>query len=682
MAKFNNFDDYITNAESFAQPILNYFRSCVQEACPEAEESFKWSMPFFVYKGNNLCHMAAFKQHTSFSFWLAGKMKDQHKLFVTTANSGMGQFGKVSTLDQLPRQDILIAYIVEAMALADAGEKLESAPKKPARKYEAPEMMVEALAENTKAMAMYNVFSQSNKNDYIEWIIGAKTDATRDKRIAQMLEWLEEGKPRNWKYMKEYKKQINTLAPQITHVMTPFRYFLVAFALSLSYFSFAQTRIGYTSSDVLIKNHPQYESAQEDYKKKEKELSVKAAALMAQLQEAINKYTQKKEAGGNTKELHQLEQEVLQKQEACEMSLQELDDQLAQYQAELFDPILKEIDDALFECAKENNIDAIYQSANDEGVSFILYAPDNNQITHNVLTDIKSTADLSEIEPFDMSKNKVRIGYTNIEVVVAMMPESDRMNEAMEFYKSQLISDFEVKRKAGMTIYELYQAEKDPVKRKSYEEQLLEIQSELETMESEFQGNLDVKRNTLMEPILEKAQAAIEKVAKKNKLTYVLNQTNSSGVSTIVYGPDNADITVTLYEELGVDYSGDLSSEISSETNVKVGYINVERALAMMPESSGINEKIDAKTNELYQEAVNSGKDPNNDSEVAQEIMYKVNQYKSQLLNPLMIKLQDAIDKIAVEGGFDYVINQTSSNVLYAQDAFVLSDELFEALGL
>lgn len=48
MAKFNNFDDYITNAESFAQPILNYFRSCVQEACPEAEESFKWSMPFFV----------------------------------------------------------------------------------------------------------------------------------------------------------------------------------------------------------------------------------------------------------------------------------------------------------------------------------------------------------------------------------------------------------------------------------------------------------------------------------------------------------------------------------------------------------------------------------------------------------------------------------------------------------
>ena len=188
MAKFNNFDDYITNAESFAQPILNYFRSCVQEACPEAEESFKWSMPFFVYKGNNLCHMAAFKQHTSFSFWLAGKMKDQHKLFVTTANSGMGQFGKVSTLDQLPRQDILIAYIVEAMALADAGEKLESAPKKPARKYEAPEMMVEALAENTKAMAMYNVFSQSNKNDYIEWIIGAKTDATRDKRIAQMLE--------------------------------------------------------------------------------------------------------------------------------------------------------------------------------------------------------------------------------------------------------------------------------------------------------------------------------------------------------------------------------------------------------------------------------------------------------------------------------------------------------------
>ncbi|XOV68871.1 MAG: YdeI family protein [Fluviicola sp.] len=205
MAKFKDFDAYIENAEPFAQPILNYFRECVKEACPEAKESFKWSMPFFVYQGTNLCHMAAFKKHTSFSFWLAGKMKDPQKVFVTSANSGMGQFGKVTELEQLPRRDVLIAYISEAMELIEAGEKLESSPKKAARHFEAPKEMLEALSQNKVAMANYEAFSQSNKNDYIEWIAGAKTDATRSKRLAQMMEWLEEGKPRNWKYMKEYR---------------------------------------------------------------------------------------------------------------------------------------------------------------------------------------------------------------------------------------------------------------------------------------------------------------------------------------------------------------------------------------------------------------------------------------------------------------------------------------------
>ncbi|MDB3906351.1 YdeI/OmpD-associated family protein [Crocinitomicaceae bacterium] len=197
MATFKDFDEYIANAEPFAQPLLNYFKSCVHEACPNAKETFKWNMPFFEYKGTNLCHMAAFKQHTSFSFWLASKMKDKHQLFVTAASSGMGQFGKVSRLDQLPPRDILIDYITEAMNLIDNGVKLESAPRKTARQFDVPEVMAEALAQNTKAMATYNGFSQSNKNDYLEWIVGAKTEATRDKRMAQMLEWLEEGKPRN-----------------------------------------------------------------------------------------------------------------------------------------------------------------------------------------------------------------------------------------------------------------------------------------------------------------------------------------------------------------------------------------------------------------------------------------------------------------------------------------------------
>lgn len=201
-----DFDSYIANAAPFARPLLKYFRSCVHEACPEVEESFKWSMPHFNYKDNILCHMAAFKNHTSYSFWLAGKMKDSDGVFVTTVKSGMGHFGKVTSLDQIPDKQILIKYIKEAMALIDAGEKLETAgKKKPEKHYVVPEIMIEALEQNTRAMANYMAMSISKKNDYIEWVVEAKTETTQKRRLQQMIEWLEEGKPRNWKYLKEYQ---------------------------------------------------------------------------------------------------------------------------------------------------------------------------------------------------------------------------------------------------------------------------------------------------------------------------------------------------------------------------------------------------------------------------------------------------------------------------------------------
>lgn len=205
MAKYKNFDDYISQAEKFAQPLLMFFRECVREACPEATEEFKWSMPNFVYNGSILCHMASFKKHASFSFWLASKMSDPNKIFIADANTGMGQFGKVTSMDQMPSREVLVAYIHEAMELIDSGEKLEVAAKKGAKVFTIPEDMQQALISNSKAKAVFDAFSQSNKNEYTEWITDAKTDTTRQKRMTQMLEWLEEGKPRNWKYMKAYQ---------------------------------------------------------------------------------------------------------------------------------------------------------------------------------------------------------------------------------------------------------------------------------------------------------------------------------------------------------------------------------------------------------------------------------------------------------------------------------------------
>ena len=66
-------DAYIAKSAPFARPIQKRLRAAVHEACPEAEETIKWGMPFFLVDGKVLCFMAAFKAHAGFGFWRRGK---------------------------------------------------------------------------------------------------------------------------------------------------------------------------------------------------------------------------------------------------------------------------------------------------------------------------------------------------------------------------------------------------------------------------------------------------------------------------------------------------------------------------------------------------------------------------------------------------------------------------------
>src|SRR6185312_15998685 len=111
-------DTYIAKSADFARPILEHLRAMVHAACPKAEESLKWSMPFFSYNGAPMCMMAAFKQHCGFGFWLSKQVVG------STAEDGMGQFGKLTSLKDLPPKKELTAHIRKAMALNEAGVKL------------------------------------------------------------------------------------------------------------------------------------------------------------------------------------------------------------------------------------------------------------------------------------------------------------------------------------------------------------------------------------------------------------------------------------------------------------------------------------------------------------------------------------------------------------------------------
>jgi hypothetical protein len=190
-------DAYIAKAQPFARPILKHIRKLVHTACPDVKETLKWSMPSFEYKGI-LCGMAAFKQHATFGFW-------KHKLLLGSdigSAGAMGSFGKLTSLDDLPSDKVMIDLIKKAAKLNEDGVKVarpKSAPKKP---FKTPSYFLAALRKHTAALNTYESFSYSKKKEYVEWIVEAKTDETRKRRMDTAIQWLSEGKPRNWKYTR------------------------------------------------------------------------------------------------------------------------------------------------------------------------------------------------------------------------------------------------------------------------------------------------------------------------------------------------------------------------------------------------------------------------------------------------------------------------------------------------
>jgi len=189
-------DEYIAKAPAFAKPILVEIRERVHAACPDVEETIKWRQPSFEYKGL-MCGMAAFKEHCVFGYWKA-------PLVLGAAAEGadaMGYRDKITSVADLPSKSAFRAHVRKAMELNEAGITLERPVKERKPEIVVPAGLAAAVKKNKKAQATFDQFSPSHRREYIEWVTEAKTDATRANRLQQTVEWLAEGKPRNWKYM-------------------------------------------------------------------------------------------------------------------------------------------------------------------------------------------------------------------------------------------------------------------------------------------------------------------------------------------------------------------------------------------------------------------------------------------------------------------------------------------------
>jgi uncharacterized protein YdeI (YjbR/CyaY-like superfamily) len=194
-------DAYIDKAAPFAQPILKHFRELMHRACPDIKENIKWGMPSFELN-SIVANIASFKSHLGIAFPKSALMHDPQKLF-SSAEDAIGHFGRISSLEDLPDDEILIKYIQEAAKLDREGKKIPKKPAQPKAEIEMPDYFAAALEKNPTAKQHFESFSPSAKREYMEWLIDAKSEATRNSRLERAMEWITEGKHRLWKYQKK-----------------------------------------------------------------------------------------------------------------------------------------------------------------------------------------------------------------------------------------------------------------------------------------------------------------------------------------------------------------------------------------------------------------------------------------------------------------------------------------------
>ncbi|ASU33344.1 DUF1801 domain-containing protein [Mucilaginibacter xinganensis] len=195
-------DAYIEKAAPFAKPILEQIREIVHKTSPLITETVKWGMPFFEYKGP-VCMMASFKQHLGFGFWKASRLNDPKRLIRgSDEEAAAGSFGRIEKMEDLPPAEALADFIRQIMAINESGVKEPKKTVAPKPEIAMPADFNDLLSGNPKALEHFFNFSPSKKKEYLEWIVESKSDATRQKRMEQALEWISEGKSRHWKYQK------------------------------------------------------------------------------------------------------------------------------------------------------------------------------------------------------------------------------------------------------------------------------------------------------------------------------------------------------------------------------------------------------------------------------------------------------------------------------------------------
>ena len=466
-------------------------------------------------------------------------------------------------------------------------------------------------------------------------------------------------------------------------------------------FSNAQVSMGYANVNVITSQHPEMAAANNQLNEYHRALQAKYETVNQYFQNKTQEYNQKKESGASQQELSALESELLKLQNELTQKAQDFEQQLILKRSELTNPVLDQILKQAARVAESKDLDCIFQVTNNEGVSIVLYAPDNTELTPDILRGLNCelTEQQKKVPPFSIDPDEVAIGYTNVELILAYMPEAKSLEQVLETYQKKLENDYRTKQDYFKLKYEEYlekesRNELSPQAKNDMVAELTRLDAELKQFAQGAETKLSDKRSELLEPILEKMENTINKVARENGFTFIMNQTTSSGISTILYGPEEADITTQVMSELNIPTQEE-PMKVRAQKNIDIAFINVAALLTKSTQAKQINEELEKhkvslqeqlksmeenlqKRHREYSEKVASGQtagakvletkirdEENQLNQFKQEMSYAEIRKQSELMAPLQETIQKAIDDVAREKGKTYIFNVISSNTVY-----------------
>lgn len=142
---------------------------------------------------------------------------------------------------------------------------------------------------------------------------------------------------------------------------------------------------------------------------------------------------------------------------------------------------------------------------------------------------------------------QVKIGYTNPARILSQLPEVEKVDKQIEALIDEKDEELALKATGLQQIFSEYEntmGNLSQQERSTREQELMQLNQEFEQEREAMMNEIRLRRDELMEPIIERVNVAMEEVAKEMGLDLILNEGTSYG-DAIIFFANSEQLNVT-----------------------------------------------------------------------------------------------------------------------------------------